>query len=282
MKIRTNRKPDWLKVQFPTGKKYLELKNIVNKKKLHTICQSGHCPNIGECWTAGTATFLILGDICTRNCTFCNVTTGKPKAIDNNEPLRIAEAVKSMNIKHCVITSVTRDDINDKGASIWANTINEVKKLNPNTTLEVLIPDMKNDWQALKKIINESPEIVSHNMETVSNLYATVRPQADYKRSLAQIKKTKEYGAISKSGFMLGIGEKHDEVVSLLKDLAEVEVDILSIGQYLQPTHLHHEVIEYVHPTKFDEYKNIANQLGIKKVEASPLVRSSYHSEKQL
>lgn len=276
------RKPTWLKVKLPKGENYLKVKELLNQQNLSTICQSGKCPNLAECWGAGTATFMILGTVCTRNCTFCNVNPGKPLAPDADEPQKVAESVRMMHLKHCVITSVTRDDLPDKGAAHWTKTIIEVKKLNPHTTLEVLIPDMRDDINALNMIIEANPDIISHNVETVKRLYKTVRPQADYLRSLRQIKKTHESGIRSKSGFMLGLGETEEEILELIDDLHDHEVDILSIGQYLQPTTEHHKVIEFIHPEKFEAYKQYAIKKGVKYVESGPLVRSSYHSENHL
>ncbi|MEA3495718.1 MAG: lipoyl synthase [Bacteroidota bacterium] len=276
------RKPYWLKTKLPTGKKYSNVKNIVNKYGLKTICQSGNCPNIAECWSDGTATFLILGERCTRNCTFCNVSTGKAEELDSNEPSKVAKAVKLMGLKHCVITSVTRDDLNDKGALHWATTINEIRKLNPGITMEVLIPDMNDDIDALNLILNTKPEIVSHNMETVKRLYKTVRPQANYERSLRQIELTAKSPLKSKSGFMLGLGEKDDEVFEVIDDLSNVNLDILTIGQYLQPSKEHYNLVEFVKPEKFIEFKKYAYNKGIKLIESAPLVRSSYHSEQQI
>ena len=275
-------KPSWLKVKLPKGESYLKVKELLNQQNLSTICQSGKCPNLTECWGAGTATFMILGTVCTRNCTFCNVSPGKPLPPDQNEAHKVAESVKLMHLKHCVITSVTRDDLPDKGAAHWTLTINEVKKLNPSTTLEVLIPDMKDDIIALEMIIKSKPDIISHNIETVKRLYKTVRPQANYLRSLRQIKYTHESGTRSKSGFMLGLGETEEEIIELINDLYDHQVDILSIGQYLQPTAGHHKVVDFIQPDKFDAYAQYARKKGIKYVESGPLVRSSYHSEYHL
>ena len=275
-------KPSWLKVKLPKGENYLKVKELLSQQNLSTICQSGKCPNLAECWGAGTATFMILGAVCTRNCTFCNVSPGKPLAPDVEEPLKVAEAVKMMHLKHCVITSVTRDDLPDYGATHWAKTIAEVKMLNPNTTIEVLIPDMKDDVYALEMIINAKPDIISHNVETVKSLYKTVRPQANYERSIRQIETTHDSGIRSKSGFMLGLGEKEDEILELIDHLHAHKVDILSIGQYLQPTASHHKVIEFIEPDKFEYYRQYARQKGVRYVESGPLVRSSYHSENHL
>jgi len=275
-------KPSWLKIKLPKGENYLKVKNIVHKNSLSTICQSGHCPNMGECWDLGTATFMILGNICTRNCTFCNVNSGTPIEPDTQEPMRIAEAVQLMQLKHCVVTSVTRDDLEDKGSMIWSMTIRKIKELNPGTTIEVLIPDMKDDLTAIKRIFNEKPDIISHNMETVERLYKTVRPQANYQRSLHQIRISNESGHTTKSGFMVGIGEADNEVFELIMHLKESGLDILTIGQYLQPSKEHHPVIEYIRPEKFELYKIFALENGINTVVSSPLVRSSYHSEQHL
>ena len=275
-------KPSWLKVKLPKGENYLKVKELLSQQNLSTICQSGKCPNLAECWGAGTATFMILGTVCTRSCTFCNVNPRKPLAPDTDEPQKVADSVKMMQLKHCVITSVTRDDLPDKGAAHWSQTIIEVKKANPYTTLEVLIPDMRDDKNALDLIIDAKPDIISHNVETVKGLYKTVRPQANYLRSLNQIKLTHKSGIRSKSGFMLGLGETEEEVLGLINDLHDHEVDILTIGQYLQPTSEHHKVIEFIHPDQFEAYKQYALKIGVKYVESGPLVRSSYHSENHL
>ncbi|NUM32123.1 MAG: lipoyl synthase [Bacteroidetes bacterium] len=275
-------KPDWLKIKLPSGENYAAVKKIVHENKLHTICEDGSCPNMGECWGRGTATFMILGNICTRSCSFCNVITGKPTEYDLNEPQRVAEAVKLMNLKHCVITSVNRDELNDKGSFVWAETIRMVKLLNPQTTIEVLIPDFKSDWEALLRVIEQKPEIISHNMETVKRLYKDVRPQAKYERSLEQIKKTKEYGVKTKSGIMVGLGESDNEVYEIMDDLYNAGCDIMTIGQYLRPTINHIEVKEYVKPEKFAQYKEYGLLKGFKYVESGPMVRSSYHAEKHV
>ena len=272
-------KPKWLKAQLPQGKKYLSVKKIVKERKLATICQSGLCPNMGECWSAGTATFMILGDICTRNCTFCGVKSAKPLPPDPDEPAKVAEAVKLMKLKHCVITSVTRDDLPDKGAAFWAQTIREIKSQNPNITIEVLIPDFKDDFHLLDWIFKEEPNIISHNVETIKRLYKEVRPQANYERSLKQIKIIHDSGFTSKSGFMLGLGEKDAEVRELLQDLNNHSCDVVTIGQYLQPSPDHHEIHEFIEPERFEDYKNYGLELGIPYIESAPLVRSSYHSE---
>lgn len=275
-------KPKWLRVKLPVGKTYRNVRKIVDEHKLHTICESGNCPNMGECWGAGTATFMILGNVCTRSCSFCAVATGRPPEYDEDEPRRVAEAVQLMGVKHCVITSVNRDERKDGGSEIWAETIRQIRKLSPTTTLETLIPDFKARWENLYRVTDEQPEVVSHNMETVSRLYRLVRPQAKYTRSLEQIRRTKETGVRTKSGFMLGLGEKEDDVLRLLDDLLEANCDIVTIGQYLQPTPHHLAIAEYVHPDVFAKYKEIGLQKGFKYVESGPLVRSSYHAERHL
>jgi len=275
-------KPNWLKIELPTGEKYSRVKRIVKENKLHTICESGHCPNMGECWGAGTATFMILGNICTRSCSFCAVATGRPTEYDLDEPYRVAEAVKLMGVKHCVITSVNRDELKDKGATVWAQTIREIKRLNPETTIETLIPDFKAQWDLLYMVLDEKPDVVSHNMETVERLYKIVRPQAKYQRSLEQIKRTSEYGSRTKSGAMLGCGETDEEVEKLILDLHEHSCDVLTLGQYLQPTKMHLNVAEFVHPDKFKHWENFGLQKGFRFVESGPMVRSSYHAEKHV
>jgi len=276
------KRPDWLRVKLPIGESYRKVREIVDNNKLHTICQSGNCPNMGECWGEGTATFMILGNICTRSCNFCAVATGRPTEYDTNEPQRVAEAIKTMGVKHAVITSVNRDELKDKGAEIWYQTVVKTKELSPKTTIETLIPDTKSDWEALYRMISAGQEVVSHNMETVKNLYRRVRPQARYERSLEQIRKTKEYGKRTKTGIMLGLGESKDEVFEAMDHLAENGCDILTLGQYLQPTKMHHEVIEFIHPDIFDLYREEGLKRGIIYVESGPLVRSSYHSERHV
>lgn len=275
-------KPDWLRVKLPIGKEYTKLRALVDEHKLHTICQSGNCPNMGECWGAGTATFMILGNVCTRSCSFCAVATGKPTEYDTDEPKRVAEAVRLMNVKHCVITSVNRDELKDKGAEIWYQTVIQVKNECPQTTIETLIPDVKSDWAALERMISGGQEVVSHNMETVERLYRRVRPQAKYNRSLEEIQRIKDYGKRTKSGIMLGIGETKDEVLKAMDDLVAHGLDVLTLGQYLQPTKMHLEVSEYIHPDLFAEYKEIGLSKGLNYVESGPLVRSSYHAEKHI
>jgi len=276
------RKPDWLRVKLPVGPDYARVRHLVDNYKLHTICESGNCPNMGECWGAGTATFMILGNICTRSCTFCAVATGRPTEYDLDEPKRVAEAIKLMQVKHAVITSVNRDELKDRGAEVWYQTVVETKKLSPETTIETLIPDTKGNWDALYRMIEGGQEVVSHNMETVSRLYRNVRPQARYERSLEQIKRIREAGKRTKSGIMLGLGETKEEVFGAMDDLVNNGLMILTLGQYLQPTRLHHEVLEYIHPDIFAMYREEGLKRGLKYVESGPLVRSSYHAERHI
>ena len=276
------RKPDWLRVKLPVGPEYAHVRKLVDTHKLHTICESGNCPNMGECWGAGTATFMILGNICTRSCTFCAVATGRPTEYDEDEPRRVAEAIRLMGVKHAVITSVNRDELKDRGAEIWYQTIVETKKLSPSTTIESLIPDTKGNWDALYRMIEGGQEVVSHNMETVVRLYKMVRPQAKYERSLEQIKRIRQAGKRTKSGIMLGIGETRDEVFQAMDDLVENGLMILTLGQYLQPTKMHLEVAEFIHPEIFAMYKEEGLKRGLKYVESGPLVRSSYHAERHI
>jgi lipoic acid synthetase len=279
--IRKN-KPDWLRVKLPIGENYLHVRKLVDNHQLHTICESGNCPNMGECWGAGTATFMILGNICTRSCGFCNVFTGKPTELDWDEPQRVANAIHLMKVKHAVITSVNRDELKDGGASIWAATIKAVRFLNPNTTLETLIPDFMGKSESFDMVIEAHPDVVSHNIETVERLTKQVRVQAKYQRSLEAIQYLKNGGMRTKSGLMLGLGETKDEVISTMQHLFNHGCDVLTIGQYLQPTVNHLKVESFVHPTQFAEYKLIGKQIGFKVVESGPLVRSSYHSERHL
>ena len=280
--VQTKRKPDWLRVKLPTGKEYAHVRNIVSTNKLHTICESGNCPNMGECWGAGTATFMILGNICTRSCGFCAVATGRPLAIDIHEPDRVAQSVLLMNVKHCVITSVDRDDLKDGGSTIWAQTITAIRNASPKTTLETLIPDFQGKWENLQPIIDVRPEIVSHNLETVRRLTKQVRIQAKYDRSLEVLKRLKLAGLKTKSGIMLGLGETEQEVFESMNDLREIGCDILTLGQYLQPTTSHLPVKEFIHPDIFAKYKVNGLKVGFRFVESGPLVRSSYHAEKHL
>lgn len=276
------KKPNWLKVKLPTGESYRKVRKLVDEHKLHTICESGNCPNMGECWGEGTATFMILGNVCTRSCSFCAVATGRPTEYDFDEPNRVAQAIQLMGVKHAVITSVNRDELKDLGAGVWAETIAQVKKLNAETTLETLIPDFKARWDLLELVVNEHPEVVSHNMETVKRLYRKVRPQAKYERSLEQTKRTKQLGHRTKSGIMLGLGETDDEVFEIMDDLVANGCDVLTLGQYLQPTKMHLDVLEFVHPDKFAFYKEVGMAKGFDYVESGPMVRSSYHSEKHV
>jgi len=276
------KKPDWLRVKLPIGEDYRRVRHLVDEYKLHTICQSGNCPNMGECWGAGTATFMILGNVCTRSCSFCAVKTGRPNEYDEDEPRRIAEAIFLMQVKHAVITSVNRDELKDRGAEIWYQTVIKIKEASPQTTIETLIPDVKGNWDALVRMISGGQEVVSHNMETVKSLYRKVRPQAKYERSLEQIQKTKEFGKRTKSGIMVGLGETKDEVLHVMDDLAAHGCDVLTIGQYLQPTKMHIEVAEFIHPEVFALYKEEGMGRGFSFVESGPLVRSSYHAERHL
>jgi lipoyl synthase len=275
-------KPDWLRVKLPIGENYKNVRKLVDEYKLHTICQSGNCPNMGECWGEGTATFMILGNTCTRSCSFCAVKTGRPTEYDTDEPRRVAEAIFLMKVKHAVITSVNRDELKDRGAEIWYQTVHAVKEMAPNTTIETLIPDVKANWEALERIISAGQEVVSHNMETVYSLYRKVRPQAKYERSLEQIKRTKDYGKRTKSGVMLGLGETDEEVYKIMDDLVAHGCDVLTLGQYLQPTKMHLEVASFVHPDKFAHFKEVGLSKGFDYVESGPLVRSSYHAERHI
>ena len=280
--IQKIKKPDWLRVKLPTGEEYVKVRGIVSQHKLHTICESGNCPNMGECWGAGTATFMILGNICTRSCGFCAVATGKPKAADWDEPKRIANSVKLMNVKHCVITSVDRDDLKDGGSIIWAETVKEIRAISPETKFECLIPDFAGKWENLQRIIDVKPDIVSHNIETVRRLTAEVRIQAKYDRSLEVLKRLDAADVKTKSGIMLGLGETEEEIYQALDDLAAVKCDVVTMGQYLQPTPKHLPVARFVHPDDFKKYREYALGKGFRFVESGPLVRSSYHAEKHI
>ena len=276
-------KPKWLRVKLPTGKNYTELRGLVDKYKLNTICTSGSCPNMGECWGEGTATFMILGNICTRSCGFCGVKTGRPETVDWDEPEKVARSIKIMNIKHAVITSVDRDDLKDMGSIIWAETVKAIRRMNPNTTLETLIPDFQGNTRNLDRIIEVAPEVVSHNMETVKRLTREVRIQAKYEKSLEVLRYLKEQSIKrTKSGIMLGLGETEEEVIQVLHDLADAKVDIVTIGQYLQPSKKHLPVKEYITPEQFAKYEQIGKELGFRHVESGALVRSSYHAEKHI
>jgi lipoic acid synthetase len=276
------KKPNWLRVKLPIGEEYKHVRNLVDTHKLHTICESGNCPNMGECWGAGTATFMILGNICTRSCGFCAVATGRPEAVDWDEPQRVAEAINLMKVKHAVITSVDRDELADGGSIIWHNTIKAVRALNPDTTMETLIPDFKGEWQNLQRIIDAHPEVVSHNLETVERLTKKVRIQAKYHRSLEVIRRLKDGGMRTKSGIMLGLGEEKEEVLVSMQSLVENGCDVLTLGQYLQPTPKHLPVARFVHPDEFEIFREEGYKMGFDHVESGPLVRSSYHAEKHL
>jgi lipoyl synthase len=277
-----SKRPEWLKVRLPMGENYRMVRGVVDEFKLHTICQSGNCPNMGECWGAGTATFMILGNVCTRSCSFCAVKTGRPNEYDTDEPRRVAEAIWLMQVKHAVLTSVNRDELKDRGAEIWYQTVRAVKERSPETTIETLIPDVKANWDALIRMIEAGQEVVSHNMETVPRLYRKVRPQAKWERSLEQIQRTKAFGKRTKTGIMVGLGETKEEMFAAMDELVVNGCDILTIGQYLQPTKMHLEVAEYIHPDLFAEYKEVGLQKGLKYVESGPLVRSSYHAERHV
>lgn len=276
------KKPDWLRVRLPIGEGYKSVRNLVDSHKLHTICESGNCPNMGECWGAGTATFMILGNICTRSCGFCAVATGRPTELDWDEPQRVAEAIFLMKVKHAVITSVDRDELKDGGSTIWHNTIKAVRSLSPGTTLETLIPDFKGEKENIQRVIDAAPEVVSHNIETVERMTRQVRIQAKYWRSMDVLRILKEGGMRTKSGIMMGLGETFDEVVQTMKDLRNSDVDVITLGQYLQPTRKHLPVVRFVHPDEFKELERIGYELGFDYVESGPLVRSSYHSEKHV
>ncbi len=276
-------KPKWLRVKLPTGKKYTELRGLVDKYNLHTICTSGSCPNMGECWSEGTATFMILGNICTRSCGFCGVKTGRPETVDWEEPEKVARSIKIMNIKHAVVTSVDRDDLSDGGSIIWAETIQAIRRMNPETTLETLIPDFQGKTKNIDRIITVKPEVVSHNMETVKRLTREVRIQAKYEQSLQVLKYLKDNGiGRTKSGIMLGLGEKEEEVIQTLTDLRSVNLDIVTIGQYLQPSKKHLPVKEFITPDQFKKYEEIGLEMGFRHVESGALVRSSYKAQKHL
>lgn len=279
---RLSQRPEWLKVKAPGGESFAQIKSMMRSKTLHTVCEEAHCPNIGECWHSGTATFLILGDTCTRNCGFCAIGTGKPTFYDKDEPQKVADSVKQMKITHVVITSVNRDELPDQGSFIWHETIRLVKEQNPDVSVEVLIPDFKGNADCLQKVLDAKPDILNHNMETVPRIYLTVRPQAKYDRSLFVLDYSKKQGFRTKTGIMVGIGEKFDEVIEVMKDLRKINVDIMTIGQYLQPTKQHLPVDRYVHPDEFTEFKRIGLEMGFAHVESAPLVRSSYHAERHL
>lgn len=276
------KKPDWLRVKLPYGEEYTKVRKLIDEHQLHTVCESAHCPNMGECWGAGTATFMILGNVCTRSCNFCAVITGKPEGLDTDEPYRVADAVRLMNLKHCVITSVNRDELKDGGATIWAKTIEEVRKHSPQTTIEVLIPDFKGNSDLLQWVIEQKPDILNHNTETIPRLYRRVRPQAKFEWSMGVIHRSKQAGLRTKSGIMLGLGETKEEILFVMDSLLENGCDIMTMGQYLQPTKQHLPVERFVHPDEFAELKEIGLNKGFKYVESGPLVRSSYHAERQI
>jgi lipoic acid synthetase len=281
--VKHQKKPDWIRVKLPTGKKYTELRGLVDKYKLNTICTSGSCPNMGECWAEGTATFMILGNICTRSCGFCGVQTGRPSSVDWAEPEKVANSIKIMNIKHAVITSVDRDDLKDMGSIIWAETVNAVRRISPQTTMETLIPDFQGNTRNIDRIIKVAPEVVSHNIETVRRLTRKVRVQAKYDTSLEVLRYLKEEGIErTKSGIMLGLGEKEDEVMEALHDLRKVNVDVVTIGQYLQPSKKHLPVQQFITPDIFKKLEVFALDLGFRHVESGPLVRSSYKAHKHI
>jgi lipoic acid synthetase len=280
-RVRIN-KPKWLRVKLPTGENFKKVRTLVTEHKLHTICESGNCPNMGECWGEGTATFMILGNICTRSCGFCAVQTGRPDEVDEFEPGNVAKSVRLMGVKHAVITSVDRDDLKDGGSEIWVQTVRAIRHQSPETTLETLVPDFSGKWENLQRIIDIAPEIVSHNIETVRRLTKQVRIQAKYDRSLEVLFRLKKGGMRTKSGVMLGLGETEEEVIEAMQDLRSVDVDVLTLGQYLQPTAKHLPIVEFITPEKFAEYKEIGLKMGFRYVESGPLVRSSYHAEKHL
>ncbi|GAB4443803.1 MAG: lipoyl synthase [Anaerolineae bacterium] len=277
------RKPEWLKVRLPAGNNYSHLKNLMREQGLHTVCEEAMCPNIGECWNRGTATFLLMGDTCTRSCGFCHIKTGRPQALDEDEPRRVAESVLAMKLSHCVLTSVNRDELPNGGAHIFANTIREIRRRLPQCTIEVLIPDFKGNLAALQEVMAARPEILNHNTETVPRLYRTVRPQANYQQTLKVLSNAKvlDPGTTTKTGIMVGLGETKEEVLAVMRDLREHQVDILTIGQYLRPSPLHLPVYRYVHPSEFQEFHQVGMELGFRWVESGPLVRSSYHAEGQ-
>lgn len=277
-----SRKPAWLKMKMPGGVHYAQLHELVTSHRLHTVCQSAKCPNLGECWNAGTATLMILGNVCTRSCGFCNIATGKPPELDLDEPARVGDAVRIMHLRHVVITSVNRDELPDGGAGVWAETIRQIRLQSPGTNIEVLIPDFCGDWGALQKVLDQKPEILNHNLETVPRLYKTVRPQAKYHRSLKLLQIAKEQGFTTKTGIMLGLGEEEAEVDSVIDDLVAISCDIMTIGQYLQPTPRHLKVERWVHPDEFATWKQRGEERGLRHVESGPMVRSSYHAAEQV
>lgn len=279
----TQRRPEWLRVKLPSGGKFKEVLDTINENKLNTVCSEARCPNMGECWGAGTATFMLLGDVCTRSCAFCAIKTGRPPAeLDWDEPARVADAAAKMKLKHVVLTSINRDDRKDGGAPIFAATHKALREAIPGVTMESLIPDFRGVWEALQIVIDTPPDVLSHNLETVPRKYKRVRPQAKYERSLELLLRVKEQGIRSKTGIMVGLGETREEVIELMQDCVDHKVDVLTIGQYMQPTKMHHPVMDWVHPDQFAEYKEVGEELGISHVESGPLVRSSYHAERHV
>lgn len=279
----TQRRPDWLRVKLPSGEKFKEVSETVRDKSLNTVCSEARCPNMGECWGRGTATFMILGDVCTRSCSFCAVKTGRPvQGLDWDEPRRVTEAAKEMELKHVVLTSVNRDERKDGGAPIFAECHKQLREAIDGVTIESLIPDFRGVWEALQIVIDTPPDVLSHNLETVPDLYRTIRPQAKYERSLELLQRVKNQGIKSKTGIMVGFGETREQVIELMKDCVDHDVDVLTIGQYMQPTKMHQPVKEWVHPDQFAEYKEIGEELGLEHVESGPLVRSSYHAEEHV
>jgi len=276
------RRPEWLKVRAPGGEEFANIKKMMRAKSLHTVCEEARCPNIGECWGAGTATFMILGDTCTRSCSFCAIKTGRPGTVNEFEPLDVARSIQKMGLKHAVVTSVNRDELPDQGSIIWARTIKEIKRLNPDTSVEVLIPDFKGELDLLQRVIDEKPDILNHNIETVPRLYKRIRPQAKYQRSLDVLDYSKKNGMRTKTGIMVGIGETEEEIYAVMEDLVKIKLDVFTIGQYLQPTVNHVPVERFVHPDEFVKYREVGEKMGIQYVESGPLVRSSYHAERHL
>lgn len=277
------RKPAWIRAKLPGGEGYQQLRSIIDEHRLHTVCESAMCPNMGECWSRGTATIMILGDICTRSCGFCHINTGRPEAVDTDEPRRVAESVALMKLRHIVITSVNRDELSDGGAAIWAQTIERIREKSPDTSVEVLIPDFRGDWDALQLVLDQRPDILNHNMETVRRLYSVVRPQARYDQSIELLRRAKDFGLTTKTGIMVGIGERDDEVYQLMRDVVDASgCDILTVGQYLQPTRDHLPVTHWVTPEQFAQFKIKGEAIGFRHVESGPLVRSSYHAEDQV
>lgn len=279
----TKRRPDWLRVKLPSGEKFKEVSDTIQKHSLNTVCSEARCPNMGECWGNGTATFMILGDVCTRSCSFCAVKTGRPaEGLDWDEPRRVTDAAKKMGLQHVVLTSVNRDEREDGGAPIFAETHRQLREAIDGVTIESLIPDFRGVWEALQIVIDTPPDVLSHNLETVPSLYRTIRPQAKYKRSLELLQRSKNQGLRTKTGIMVGFGEEREQVIELMQDCVDYGVDVLTIGQYMQPTKMHQPVEEWVHPDQFAEYKEIGEGLGLEHVESGPLVRSSYHAERHV